>query len=160
MSVPESAFLLALAAGVSIVPGALAWLLLRTHRPTTRERHAFTWLVLVVMTSLLVAAAAISVSTTSERFFERYLMIGIPLAAIAFGCWIEDGRPGRRVAFRSRSTPLAKASPSRSVLTWRISISRSPSQTGPSAAHAPGSTRVDCTTCCYCRRSVARPIAR
>jgi hypothetical protein len=33
--------------------------------------------------------------TGSHRFFERYLLVGTPLAAIGFAVWISDGRRGR-----------------------------------------------------------------
>jgi hypothetical protein len=48
-----------------------------------------------------------AVETTSERFFERYLMIGLPLLALAYGCWVEDGRPGRRVAVATTAVLFA-----------------------------------------------------
>jgi hypothetical protein len=42
---------------------------------------------------LLVASSLMATDTRSDRFFERYLMLGIPVAAIAFACWAENGRP-------------------------------------------------------------------
>jgi Dolichyl-phosphate-mannose-protein mannosyltransferase len=104
--VSRSAFLLCLAAGVAIVPGAVAWLASR-RRATTPERRAFAWLVLVILSALLVVAALMAVETTSERFFERYLMVALPLLALAYGCWVEDGRPGRRVAIATVAVLLA-----------------------------------------------------
>jgi hypothetical protein len=95
--VTRSGFLMALASGVAIVPGAVAWLL-PSRRRSTRVRTSFAWLVSLVLASLLLAAALMAVETASERFFERYLMIGIPLVALAFGCWVDEGRPRQRIA--------------------------------------------------------------
>ena len=39
-----------------------------------------------------------SVETGSDRFFERYLMIGVPLLGIAFAAWLRDGQTAPRVA--------------------------------------------------------------
>ena len=92
----RSLFLLALAAGATLVPGAVAWL--GSARRTTLERRAFARLLVALLLLLVLAASVISVETGSERFFERYLLVGLPLLALAFCCWLEDGRPGRRLA--------------------------------------------------------------
>jgi hypothetical protein len=95
---PASAFLLALAAGAVLIPGAVAWLAAETTRPTRRDRTAFASFALLTVTAAASAAAVLAVHSGSERFFERYLMIAIPLVAVAFGCWLEAGRPARRLA--------------------------------------------------------------
>ena len=96
--VPVSALLLAVATGVIIVPGALAWGAAQLVRPTSRARIAYAALTATLLGALLVASALIATETTSDRFFERYLMLGIPLAAIAFCCWTDEGRPYRNLA--------------------------------------------------------------
>jgi hypothetical protein len=95
---PVSAYLLALAVGAAVVPGAVAWICSELARPSTRPRVAFAALFTLLLTGLATAAAVMSVHTGSDRFFERYLMIGVPLLGVAFACWLEAGRPGRRIA--------------------------------------------------------------
>ena len=93
-----SAFMLALATGAVIVPGAVAWTMHELARPQNPLSHAFAALAVGLVGTLLVASAIISSETASNRFFERYLMIGAPLAAIAFCCWMAGARPWRYVA--------------------------------------------------------------
>jgi hypothetical protein len=95
---PPSAFMLALATGAAIVPGALAWTFHEIARPQNRLPQAFAALAVGLMGTLVVASALFSSETASDRFFERYLMIGAPLAAVAFGCWMAEARPWRYAA--------------------------------------------------------------
>jgi hypothetical protein len=95
---PVSGYLLAVAAGAAIVPGALAWTCSALWRPRTREHAAFAALLVLVVGGIAAAAVVMSVETGSDRFFERYLMIGVPLLGIAFAAWLRDGRPAYRVA--------------------------------------------------------------
>ena len=107
--VPRSGFLLVLACGVAIVPGAVAWLTYG-RRSVTRARMSFAQLSVVLMSGLVAVAAVMTVDTGSERFFERYLMIAIPIVALAFGCWVEEGLPGRRLVLGTAVLLLAVAS--------------------------------------------------
>ncbi len=93
-----SLFVLALATGVVVVPGAVAWTLHELALPQNRLLLAFAALITALMGALLLASALVSSETGSDRFFERYLIIAAPLAAIAFGCWISGVRPWRYVA--------------------------------------------------------------
>ena len=95
---PPSAFMLVLATGIVVVPGAVAWSLHELVHPQNRRSLTFASLTTGVIGILLVAAALLSDETASDRFFERYLIIGAPLAAIAFGCWISRPRAWRYVA--------------------------------------------------------------
>ncbi len=95
---PVSGYLLALAVGAAVVPGAVAWLCCEVARPSTRTTAAFAWLLMLLFAALAAASAVMSVHTGSDRFFERYLMVGVPLVGVAFVCWLEAGRPGRRIA--------------------------------------------------------------
>jgi hypothetical protein len=95
---PVSGYLLAVAAGAAIVPGALAWTCNAFWRPRTREHAAFAALLALVMGGIAAAAVVMSVETGSDRFFERYLMIGVPLLGIAFAAWLREGRPAYRLA--------------------------------------------------------------
>ncbi len=94
---PSSAVLLTLAAGAALVPGAAAWLVGR-HGHSGLQRRAFAHATLALLAFLLAVSALMTVETGSDRFFERYLLIMIPLLALAFSCWVEDGRPGRWIA--------------------------------------------------------------
>ena len=95
---PVSAVLLAVATGIIIVPGAVVWTVSQMIKPTTRARLAFAAVGALSLTMLIVAAALFASETGSNRFFERYLMIGIPVAAVAFCCWIAEARPLRGIA--------------------------------------------------------------
>ena len=95
---PASAFIVALAAGAVIVPGAVAWSTHELARPQSRIPTAFAAVAVVLVGTLLIASSLIASETTSERFFERYLIIVPPLAAVAFCCWIAESRPWRYAA--------------------------------------------------------------
>ncbi len=90
--------LLTIATGVVVVPGAFAWLGATLLRPHDRAQTAFAAFVSAFTVGLIVASAVISVETDSQRFFERYLIVLVPLLALAFLCWLEDRRVGHRVA--------------------------------------------------------------
>jgi hypothetical protein len=106
---PVSAYLLALAVGAAVVPGAVAWISCELARPSTRPRVAFAALFALSLAGLATAAAVMSVHTGSDRFFERYLMIGVPLLGVAFACWLEAGRPGRRIALATAALVVLAA---------------------------------------------------
>ena len=93
----SNSFLLILACGVVIAPGALTGLFAQVFAPTTRVRAAFSSLSLAIVASLVVAAAVMAVETGSARFFERYLMLAIPLCAVGFALWVAEGRPAPRL---------------------------------------------------------------
>jgi hypothetical protein len=83
-------FLLALAAGVVLVPGALVAL----ARPHGRTETAFALFAAVFAGGLLLEAALYA-SNGSPRFQERYLFSLLPLVPIAFGLYAKHGRPHR-----------------------------------------------------------------
>jgi hypothetical protein len=83
-------FLLALASGVILVPGALVAL----ARPRGRGETAFAALVGVFALGVL-AEAALYAANGSDRFQERYLFSLLPLIPIAFGLYLKHGRPAR-----------------------------------------------------------------
>lgn len=83
-------FLLALTAGVVLVPGALVAL----ARPRGRNETAFASFTAVFAAALLVEAALYS-SNGSDRFQERYLFALLPLVPVAFGLYLKHGRPAR-----------------------------------------------------------------
>lgn len=83
-------FLLALASGVVLVPGAVAGLL----RPRGRHEKAFAVLAAAFATALL-AEAALYGSNGSDRFQERYLFTLLPLVPVAFGLYRRHERPAR-----------------------------------------------------------------
>jgi hypothetical protein len=94
----STAALLAVVAGVALVPGAVAWIVTRIARTgADRTRTAFAALTGLMVVGLIVASAVMSVDTGSDRFLERYLIGVFPLIAIAFCCWADDGRPARFV---------------------------------------------------------------
>jgi hypothetical protein len=84
------AFILSLAAGVVIVPGAVVTLV----APRGRTQTAF-----AVFTSLLAALllleASLYAANGEGRFKERYVFALLPLLAVAFGVYVENRRPGR-----------------------------------------------------------------
>lgn len=80
-------FLLALASGVLLVPGAVAALV----RPRGRTELAFSLLTATVGAAILLEAALFA-SNGSERFQERYLFALLPLVPIAFGLGRRGGR--------------------------------------------------------------------
>jgi hypothetical protein len=81
-------FLLALASGVVLVPGALAAVL----RPQGRTETSFSLLSLGFGAALL-GQAALFASNGGDRFEERYLFALLPLVPIAFGLYLRRGRP-------------------------------------------------------------------
>jgi hypothetical protein len=85
--------LLGLAAGVAVFPGAVAGTVAQIVRPTSTARLAYSALVGPLVITLVLLSALVSDETGSERFFERYLVVAIPITAVAFTLWIDDGRP-------------------------------------------------------------------
>ncbi|MFL5954332.1 MAG: hypothetical protein ACJ76I_09525 [Gaiellaceae bacterium] len=83
-------FLLALASGVVLVPGAVVAL----ARPRGRAETAFAALTATFAAGLLLEAALYA-SNGSLRFQERYLFALLPLVPIAFGLYLKHGAPGR-----------------------------------------------------------------
>lgn len=83
-------FLLALASGVLLVPGALVAL----ARPRGRAEASFTALT-TAFTAGVLLEAALYASNGSARFQERYLFTVLPLVPVAFGLYVKHGRPGR-----------------------------------------------------------------
>ncbi|MFN0155855.1 MAG: hypothetical protein ACKVUT_15900 [Gaiella sp.] len=101
--------LLAIGAGVAIVPGAVAWAIDALHKHKAREQTAFAALLVLVAGGLLTVASIYAVETSSDRFLERYLVIVAPLLSVAFACWLSAARPCRRVAIISAVTLVAAA---------------------------------------------------
>jgi hypothetical protein len=87
-------FLLVLASGVVLVPGAVAGAL----RARGRAEVAFTS-VGAAFGAALLAEAALYAADGSNRFQERYLFSLLPLVPLAFGLWVKHGRPWPRVVF-------------------------------------------------------------
>ncbi len=81
------AFLLALAAGVAIVPGAL----IAFVRPTHRREIVFSLLAGVFMVLLFCESTVYAAN--SGVFKERYLFSALPLLALAYGVYLKRGRP-------------------------------------------------------------------
>jgi hypothetical protein len=96
--IPASAFVLALATGIVVVPGAVAWATHELVRPQDDARHAFAAIAVALIGMLLLAAALLASGTVSDRFFERYLIIATPLVVVGFCCWMADARPWRSLA--------------------------------------------------------------
>ncbi len=94
----SSLFLLALAACALAIPGAVTWVAHEIVRPTDRARTSFAALGAAVVGGLVVAAALVADGTGSARFFERYLMVCLPLLVLAGALWLERGAPWRNVA--------------------------------------------------------------
>lgn len=83
-------FLLAVASGVVLVPGALVGL------ATARGRRDSSFAALTVFQAIgLLVAAGLYASNGSERFQERYLFTLLPLVPLAFGIYLRNGRPAR-----------------------------------------------------------------
>jgi hypothetical protein len=85
-------YLIALTSGAIIVPGAAAGLI----APRDRRSRAFSLMIGTLAVVLLIAASAYSALGTA-RFQERYTFALLPLLAIAFGLYIERGRPLRPI---------------------------------------------------------------
>ncbi len=83
-------FLLVLASGAILVPGALVAL----ARPRGRTESAFAALAAAFAGGLLFEAALYA-SNGSARFQERYVFALLPLVPVAFGLYAKHGRPGR-----------------------------------------------------------------
>ena len=83
-------FLLAVASGIVLVPGALVGL----ARPRGRGEAAFTAIVATFGAGLLLEAALYA-SNGSSRFQERYLFSLLPLVPVAFGLYVKHGRRHR-----------------------------------------------------------------
>ncbi len=94
----DSVFLLTVVTGGAVVPGAVAGLASSLRRPDNRAVVAFNALAATLIAGLVVAASLMAVETDSRRFFERYLMVAIPLLAVGFASWIAQGRPGAKLA--------------------------------------------------------------
>src|SRR5579862_1795198 len=84
------AFLLTVATGAVLVPGAVAALL----RPSGRQETVFA--AFTVPFTLFVLAAASEPASNTTRFKERYLFALVPLLAVAFGVYLRR-RPLRLV---------------------------------------------------------------
>ena len=91
--IPLQAFLLSLVAGVFMVPGAVAGLI----RPGGGARSAFA--LVTAVTAVLVIAQTSVVAADSGYFKERYLFFLLPLVPLAFGVYLERGKPHRFVVF-------------------------------------------------------------
>jgi hypothetical protein len=83
-------FLLAFAAGIVLVPGAVAAL----ARPRGRTETAFAALAATFAAGLLLEASLYA-SNGSARFQERYLFALLPLVPVGFGLYLKHGRPTR-----------------------------------------------------------------
>ena len=90
------AMMLAYAAGLALVPGAVAGLVVALRRPRTREECAFAALAAGLFAALFAEALAYA-TNGSARFQERYLMVLLPLVFPAFLLWLRRGQPGARV---------------------------------------------------------------
>jgi hypothetical protein len=89
--IPLQAFLLSLVAGVFMVPGAVAGLI----RPGAGPRLAFA--LVTGLTAILLVAQASVFAASVGYFKERYLFVLLPLIPLAFGIYLERGKPHRRV---------------------------------------------------------------
>jgi len=86
-------FLLTLAAGVVMVPGAVAAAIRpRGRRETVYMSFAGPLMILLLAESSVYAASA-------DDFKERYLFAVLPLVAVAFGAYLRDRRPLRLLVF-------------------------------------------------------------
>jgi Dolichyl-phosphate-mannose-protein mannosyltransferase len=84
-------FMLALASGVALVPGAVVGLF------SARDRAARGFVALVVPFAVMVMVeAALYAASGSDRFKERYLIALVPLVPLAFGLYLRRERPARR----------------------------------------------------------------
>jgi hypothetical protein len=85
--IPLEGFLLAVAAGVVIVPGAIAGII----RPGDRTRASFG--ALAAAFALMLMAEVAVIGAQEGQFRERYLFAILPLVAVAFGIYLERRRP-------------------------------------------------------------------
>jgi hypothetical protein len=84
------AFLLALAGGVAIVPGAVATLV----SPRGRTQLAYS-VFTSAFAALLLIEAALYAANGEGRFKERYVFALLPLLAIGFAVYVKNRRPQR-----------------------------------------------------------------
>ena len=96
--VPRSFWGLALACGAVVVPGAVTWLAHELWSQTDGARSAFAAITASLVLALVAASALMADQTGSERFFERYLMVLLPLVVVAFACWADGGARAVRAA--------------------------------------------------------------
>ena len=90
------ALLLAYAAGLVLVPGALIGIAYALARPSSREERAFAALA-TGLAGCIFAQAALFATNGSPRFQERYFMTLLPLVFPAFCLYLRRGRPARLV---------------------------------------------------------------
>lgn len=100
----STSFLLAAGCGVAIVPGALAWVASQLVHPSSRARLAFAAVAASLTVALIVLCALMASASGSSRFFERYLLVAVPLSGCAFGAWASAGRPYRLVVYATSAT--------------------------------------------------------
>lgn len=86
-------YVLIFAVGVFVVPGALIGLALALTRPHKPEERAFALLALLTAACLLIEAGFYA-SNGSDRVQERYLLLLLPLVAVAFGIAADHARGG------------------------------------------------------------------
>jgi hypothetical protein len=96
-------FLLALSAGVVIVPGAVAALL------RARGRRPVAFAVFVGAFAILLLGEASKVAAATTEFKGRYLFVLLPLIAIAFGVYVKEHRPLRPVVIALAAAVLVAA---------------------------------------------------
>jgi hypothetical protein len=84
-------YLLAIEAGIVLVPGALAGLIFAR----SRVERSFRWLFLALAAILIVESAKASAETSA--FKERYVFVLLPFVVVWFGVYIRLRCPGRRI---------------------------------------------------------------
>lgn len=84
-------FLLTLAAGVVVVPGAVA----AAVRPQGRRETVY--MSFAGALAILLLAESSVYAASADDFKERYLFAVLPLVAIAFGAYLRDRRPSLRL---------------------------------------------------------------
>lgn len=88
--------LIAFAAGLILVPGAVAGCWLSIRSPRSRTQHAFGALSFCFVSVLFLEAAAYA-TNGSPRFQERYLFAVLPLVGIAFFLWAQHPSTSRKL---------------------------------------------------------------
>jgi hypothetical protein len=114
-------FLLTLATGVAIVPGAIIALV----RPTHRREIVFSLLAGVFMVLLFCESAVYAAS--SGHFKERYLFTAMPLLPLAYGLYLKRGRPHRYVVIAIVAVIVVAVS-RLPISTYAISTGRTDSE--------------------------------
>jgi hypothetical protein len=114
-------FLLALEAGVVMVPGAVAGLI----RPATQRQRAFAFFVATLWVLLLVEASVYA--SSGGRFKERYLAEVLPLIPIAFFVYLARGRPYPRIVV-SIALVIAVAAARLPISSYATGLFRTDSQ--------------------------------